>query len=379
MKSILLLSTQNRFELTPLCDGIKAFGFPGTVNFTTIGDLSSPADVRKLLLFWKPAGCILHDALSQHVFDSPLLNNIPHVYIDRDPAELTPEQLCVLHDSENAGSLAAKELLSLELPNYAYAHFSTKFFWSEERESTFKNALNLHGKTCLDFSDTLRDSKNHRMKGWLARIPKPIGIFATNDGMAEKIAIAASELGIPIPDDIALIGVDDVCEICEKSTPTLTSIHPDFVRAGYLAAELLARKIKDPKLKGQIVRYGQTGVVRRQSTRRFPRKDPTVSQILEAIRQHATDTSLTIESLAQEAGCSRRYADMRFREVLRRTILDEIHEVRIETAKRLLENPSVRIAEAAAQSGFKSFATFSRVFTALVGMSPRDYRKRRPL
>ena len=67
---------------------------------------------------------------------------------------------------------------------------------------------------------------------------------------------------------------------------------------------------------------------------------------------------------------------LEFWEVLRRTILDEIHEVRIETAKRLLENPSVRIAEAAAQSGFRSFATFSRVFTALVGMSPHDYRKR---
>jgi len=137
---------------------------------------------------------------------------------------------------------------------------------------------------------------------------------------------------------------------------------------------LLAKKIANPSLKGQIIRYGQSGVVRRQSTRRSPRKDPTVSRLLEVIRQRAADPSLSIESLAEEVGCSRRYADMRFRKILGHTILDEIHEVRIEAVKRLLENPSVRIAEAATRCGFKSFATFSRVFTALVGQSPRKYR-----
>lgn len=378
MTNILLLAGANRFELTPQLNGVAEFAHRAHWNVHTIGDLSKQTDVKSLFDFWKPSGCIVHCATTFNLFTTRIFGRTPVVYIDRDPARLGRNELCVLHDSAGAGRLAARELLSLELPNYAYVRYRPQWFWCREREQAFAEALRLNGKELTVFQDSSRDNRIDRIKRWLEDLPKPVGIFATNDGVAEKVALAAHELGIDIPNDIALIGVDDVCEICEKSTPTLTSIHPDFVRAGYLAAELLARKIRNPKLKGQIVRYGQTGVVRRQSTRRFPRKDPTVSKLLESIRRRATDASLTIEGLAQEAGCSRRYADMRFREVLRRTILDEIHEVRIGTAKRLLENPSVRITEAAAQSGFKSFATFSRVFTALVGMSPRDYRKRLP-
>lgn len=379
MTNVLFLAGANRFELTPQLDGITEFSRQAHWNVHTVGDLSKSTDIKSLLNFWRPSGCIVHSATTFNLFDARIFGKMPLVYLDQDPVQLGENQLCVLHDSAAAGRLAARELLSLGLPNYAYVRYRPQWFWCREREQAFAEALRLNGKEITVFQDSSRDNKIDGLKRWLEGLPKPVGIFATNDGVAEKIALAALELGIDIPNDVALIGVDDVEQICEKSHPTITSIHPDFIRSGYLAAELLAKKIANPSLKGQVVRYGQTGVVRRQSTRRFPRKDPTVSKLLETIRQRATDPSLSIESLAEEAGCSRRYADMRFRAILGHTILDEIHEVRIEAVKRLLENPSVRIAEAASRGGFRSFATFSRVFTALVGQSPRDYRKRQPL
>ncbi len=374
MDTVLFLSNANRFVLTPQIRGIRSFARTASWSLHTVGDVDSPAKVKSLLRFWDPIGCIVHDATGRSIFRASLFKDIPLVFMDRNPAVLGPGQNCVMHDSAQAGLLAAKELLSLDLPNYAYVRYSPRWFWCREREFTFVEEIRKAGRKYFTFSDSSEVSRNERLKTWLVSLPKPVGIFATNDGVSEKIALSAKELGLDIPDDIALLGVDDVEVICEESHPTLSSIHPDFIKSGYLAAELLSRVIADPSIKGTIVRYGQTGVVRRQSTSRYSKIDSIVSGLLESIRTRATDPTLSIASLAAECGCSRRYADMRFRRTTGKTILEEIHSVRVDIAKRLLENPDARIGEVARESGFASFATFSRVFSALVGKSPREYR-----
>lgn len=377
MDNILFLSNANRFQLTPFFDGMNAVAVRNRWNIQVLGGIYNRGKVRSLLEFWKPAGCIVQCATYNSMFNDDDFGDIPLVYIDRDPASLRPKDLAVLHDTEETGHIAAKELLSLKLPHYAYARITEHVFWCRNRLKAFKADIELNGAECIVSGNTLigHISDRDRLKDWIRNLPKPVGLFASNDGVGESVILAANELGISIPDELAIVSVDNCETICENTNPTLTSIAPDFVAAGRLAAELLRRKIADRSLQGVVLRYGQSEIVRRQSSRIFRRNDARVNAILERIRKDAAKPDFSFEDTAAAAGCSFRCAEIRFREATGQTMRAALQERRVSIAKRLLRETDSHITEIASLSGFKSFATFSRVFAALVGMSPRDYRK----
>ena len=177
-----------------------------------------------------------------------------------------------------------------------------------------------------------------------------------------------------MPAELAVVGVDDTEIFCESQTPTLTSVRASFTSAGRAAAQLLARKLANPRMKGAVASFEASGVTRRQSTRRVEVRGTNFGKALEFIRRGAA-SGVGVDDVAAVMGCSRRRAEMLFRKWAGRTILAEIHAARIELAKRLLADGAIRLGTLHERCGFRSASTFRRVFTNLAGASPRVYAR----
>ena len=213
-----------------------------------------------------------------------------------------------------------------------------------------------------------------RMRRWLVSLPKPCGIMAADDEIGATVLSICRLSGIDAPNDIALVGVDDNETICENTSPTLTSVRPDFRQGGRFAARLLARMLRRGRNTQREAIFGVSGIVRRGSTRVFRRKDAEVSSALELI--WAPDgVHITAKEVLDRFSCSRRSAEMRFRAATGKSVLEEIVDARMECAKSLLAGTSLSVPEIAAQCGYRFPANFRNAFRAATGSNPLAWRK----
>ncbi|MBR4259953.1 MAG: substrate-binding domain-containing protein [Kiritimatiellae bacterium] len=337
-------------------------------------DSARRPDVKGLLEFWNPCGVIVECGAARDQIDTCDFKTVPTVFLDRIPEG---GETCVTSDAKPIAALAAKELLSLGFRTYAYVPFHERVRWSVERGEEFERLVRMNGcKFHLfrrrPFGD---DSETYRawLCEWLRKAPKPIGVFAACDYVAATVLSCAEREKIVVPGELAVIGVDNDLGTCEQTTPTLTSILLDHERAGYLAAQLLELKLEHPRRKVAGGLFGPVCVYHRQSTFVYSRSDSRVDVALKLIRRNACDGISSKEVIA-EMGCSRRLAEMRFREVTGHSIMDEILSVRIERAKHLLEHSSKPVAQIAADCGYRSSNALRKVFEPLVGMTPRAWR-----
>ena len=185
---------------------------------------------------------------------------------------------------------------------------------------------------------------------------------------------AAHKARLRIPQDLTLLGVDNDPSICEVSKPPLSSIQVDFENAGYQVAQLLAEAIEG-KAPRRVV-YGPVRIVRRESSRWLAKDDPRVTKALSFIKDHAFDHGLKSADVVEVMGCSRRLADLRFREATGHSIHDEVNSMRMERAFELLSNPRQAIGAIPALCGYASEPFFKRLFKQTTGLSMRSWRKR---
>ena len=198
-------------------------------------------------------------------------------------------------------------------------------------------------------------------------------LYITNDAMAEIVLSICRLSSIAVPDDIAVVGVDDAESICENTMPRLSSVRPDFQQGGRLAARLLAKKLQGDMVQKQFM-FSVSGLVRRGSTRIFRRKDTAVSDALDRI--WAPDgVFLSAKEVLSGFACSRRNAEMRFRAVAGRSVLQELAAARLHRAKKLLGETSLQVSEVAAECGYRFTAHFRKIFHAETGMNPLAWRK----
>ena len=186
---------------------------------------------------------------------------------------------------------------------------------------------------------------------------------------------AAAQSGFYIPRDIAVCGVDNFAPVCEHTIPTLTSIQPDFLLAGELAARTLDDIIKRGKSSYAPVRltFGPADIIRRTSTRTLPRYDAEVTTAMELIRRRACE-GISSTDVLTVFKCSRRMAEMRFRMITGRSILEEIQSVRLEKAKSLLADTKLDMTAIANFCGFFAAKAFWKFFRQKTGVSPSQWR-----
>ena len=334
-------------------------------------------DIKGIVGFWKPLGIIAECGGGSPEISSRTVGDTPLVYLDEDPRGGKGGGLYVNSDSLAVGEFAAKELLSLNMPHYAFVGWRQPRFWSEDRRISFVKGLALHGHDCLVFDSPQATSALRRRKlldAWVRALPKPCGVFAVHDPIGEEVLAIAASAGIAVPEELAVVGVDDDPVICERTKPTLSSIRLDFEQGGYLCAELLDRRMHDRRFVQAAFKFGPVFVTRRQSTRRFRLTDSRVSKAAEFIRRNACD-GIHVADVVNVMGVSRRMAETLFCRHVGRTIHDEIIGVRMERVEQLLRRPGHGISAIAGLCGWASESVLRKSFKeSHGGLSMREWR-----
>ena len=211
------------------------------------------------------------------------------------------------------------------------------------------------------------------MGAWLASLPRPAAICAANDQTARAVADAALAQNLRIPDDIAVLGIDDDPKFCLGAPPALSSVVQDFESCGYQAAEALQRLMDGDASGPDVLRYGAHGVSIRESTLSSSPHADFVQKALDWIDANAC-RYIGAADVADALGVSRRTLDIRFHELLRTTVHAVLRERRLEEVKRLLSTTDISIGRITEQCGFTSAGHLKNLFRRTTGVSMRDWR-----
>jgi LacI family transcriptional regulator len=289
-------------------------------------------------------------------------------------------------NSAAIAQMAAAHLVERSLRHFAFCGFHG-CAWSSCREEVFSHCLNDQGFEChthrielgnwMHWPNWIEDWEQEQriLLAWLKSLPKPVGLMACNDICGREVLQACAAAGLRVPDDVAVVGVDNDEMMCELSNPPLSSIALDVEKAGYEAARLLDSLMSGHSAEERVVQVEPVYVVTRQSSEIMAPDEPCVATALQFIKSHAGQP-IGVPHVIEQAGVSRRTLERRFSRALGRSISSEITERRLERAKRLLletDLPSYRVATAA---GFGTIKTFNRVFRRVAGVSPQRFRQK---
>lgn len=273
--------------------------------------------------------------------------------------------LTIVPNNHAIGECAARHFLQLNLQHFACMGIGHARF-SKERIFGFKSYLQDKGYGARELS--LNDYET------LRRLPKPLGIFAVADNQAAHVATLAHDLGLRVPDDVAILGVDNDDLICEGGLCGLSSIDSNGEKIGYECARLLAAIFSGSPVPHRPTLINPRDVVQRESTDIMASDDPELYRAMQIIRAHGC-SGLSVDSLLDSLTVSRRTLEVRFKKRFGRTLHDEIRRVQIEHAKYLLLRSEANISVITKQCGFNDPHRFARVFSQIVGLSPRAYRE----
>jgi len=289
-------------------------------------------------------------------------------------------------DNETIASLAAEHLLERALQHFGYYGLASSpaTVWSDLRAAAFQRTISQAGKesaVLLPRHDSTHwELLQAELAAWLASLPKPVGIMACDDVRARHVLEACRSLGLRVPHDVAVIGVDDDEFVCELSEPPLSSVAQAARKIGHEAAKLLDRLMR-PKRKredaGPAVPIRTVvppiGVVARRSTDTLAVEDPAVARVIRTIRERACGP-LAIAELVAASGLSRWQVEERFRRLVGRSIRDDILEVRLAEARRLVTTTDLPLKVIAPRAGFRSIAYMTTVFRRHFGTTPAALR-----
>lgn len=287
----------------------------------------------------------------------------------------------VVTDSPLIGRMGAEHLLQCGLRNYAFCGYLERS-WSETRAEAFAGKLagagfpTAHLRVQAALTGTPWRNQRPAIVRWLSSLPKPVGLMACNDDLGREVIECCKTLGLVVPDDVAVIGVDNDEVVCGFTNPPMSSIAMGFERAGYEAAHVLGElmRSRNRRVSRRIV-VPATHVVSRRSTDLLAVEEPILAKALQVIRAQV-GRSVTVMDIARAAGVSRRGLERRFRQVLGRSVLDEIRRVRTDQIAQMLVETEVPVAEIAGRLGFADVQHIARYFRARKAMSPLAYRKR---
>jgi LacI family transcriptional regulator len=217
------------------------------------------------------------------------------------------------------------------------------------------------------------EAEQENLAAWLAALPKPIGIMACYDVMGLRVLDACRRSQIAIPEQVAVIGVDNDELLCDLADPPLTSIAHDIEAIGYESAALLDRMMRGENPPERPTMLLPRGIVLRKSTDIVAVDDKFVARALSFIRQRAC-SGITVAQVAGHVGMRRRSLERRFQVSLGRTPGDEIARVRLEHIKTLLTETDFTLEAIAHKTGFKDASSVSVFFANQTGQAPGRYR-----
>lgn len=285
------------------------------------------------------------------------------------------------------GRLAAGHLLERSFRAIAFCGYDNEV-WSLERLQGVEQQLKGHGRLCSVFassSEGLRDHSWHeeraQIMAWLQTLPRPVGIVTCNDVRGYHVLDACRALDIAVPEDVAVVGVDNGDTVCDFCYPPLSSVVPDAERIGFEAAQLLDLLMTGQKAPFEELLIAPREVITRQSSDVMAVDDPTLASALRFIRESAC-SGITVADVLARIPLSRSTLERGFRHFLGHSPQEEIRRVRLEKVKCLLAETDWSLSQIAAATGFNSPEYLMVQFKRVVGQTPSQWRQnqqRKPL
>ena len=374
MKRIILLLETSRAFGRQLIIGIARYSrLNGPWSF-----YKEPIDLKSSvphLTTWKPDGIIMRDSL---ITKELLKLRIPTILAIHNSSY--PKNLPVIKtDSSSIAKLASEHLIEKGLKNFAFCGFNN-YDWSKERRFYFNRFISEAGYKTHNYILPKRIKKNdweneqQHVSNWIKTLPKPVGIFACNDDRGQHILEVCKLIDLKVPEDVAVVGVDNDPMICEIGDPPLTSIALNVESAGYEAAKLLDGLIEKKKISKRQILVSPSHIVQRQSSNILAVDNAEVALAIRYIRNNAKNKIL-VKDVVKTTGISRRALERRFRKTIHRSIYDEIRQVRVEWISKLLIESDLSISQITSLFNFTDVEHISRYFKKEKGIGLREFRK----
>lgn len=383
MKKIGILIERQRAYGRQLCEGIVRFAQERNdwaLNMLEWEDLHHPERLTKFDGF---IARIINDqdAATLKTTGKPIVD----VYVSRERDGIaSSDQL-----ARRIGQMAVRHFVEHKFTRFAFFGHEGKRY-SDLRRDAFIRCLHLNHFSCdvykppklalQAFDEVVLRQERYQVgpeqrtiSRWLKKLEKPVAIFCSHDLRAYQLGSICRNVGIKVPNEVAILGVDNDSLICNFIEPTLSSIDPNAEGIGFAAAEELERIFKGEA--PRLIRTPPAGLIERGSTKTYPVDPPWLSDALVLIRGSIAKR-LTAADVYKHVGKSHTLVNKAFHDVLNTTISREIAATRIAEAKRLLGASILPISEIAKLSGFASIEYFTNAFSSAVGQSPAAYRDR---
>ncbi|MGC4030455.1 MAG: DNA-binding transcriptional regulator [Tepidisphaeraceae bacterium] len=282
----------------------------------------------------------------------------------------------------SVGRLGAEHLMERGFQQFGFCAYTDQF-WSVRRREGFEAALAEKGLACHRYEmprptagsggPAFYEQQQRSLADWLAGLPKPVGIMATNDVFGQQVLEACQRLRISVPEVVAVVGADDDEPICRIAMPPLSSVIINDHQRGFEAAAVLDRMMDGhPPPEGPVY-VEPAGVRARASTDILAIDDDIVASALRILRQRACD-GIGVDDLVRQVHVSRSVLERRFRKAVGRSINEEIVRVRLNRAVELLTDTTLTIKAVADKAGFGTQIYMNAVFKTKLGRTPGSYR-----
>ncbi|HWL07991.1 MAG TPA: DNA-binding transcriptional regulator [Planctomicrobium sp.] len=291
---------------------------------------------------------------------------------------LMPEFVNFVADSMAIGRLAGQHLTERGFSNLAFIGLKD-VPWSDQRQTGFLGYLReagLDGEIFLFSSRDLQqwDRERASLTRWLSHLPRPVGIMVGTDSIGQYLLQVCHDHGLRVPDDVAVIGVNNDELFCESCTPPMSSVILNGRQAGYEAASALNDIMNGKHVPPGVRAVAPVGVATRPSTDFTAVADDQVAAAVRYIREHAC-RGISVDDVVTAAHLSRSALERRFRKVLNCTLHDQIQKVRIMHVQTMLIQTKLSLKEIAFRTGFEHPEYLTVAFKRLTGLPPSEFRR----
>jgi LacI family transcriptional regulator len=373
----LLIETSNAYA-RGLLRGIRAFIHEHRSWSIYVGEHRRGDRAPQWLHKWRGDGIIARIE-NAAIAKSVIASGLPA--IDVSAARHVPNLLYVETDDAEIARQAADHLLQRGFRHFGYCG-DPRFNWSNWRCETFHRQITQAGFDCSIYPPSRNphgpaswEREQAAIGAWIQSLPKPVGVMACYDIRGREVLHVCRQNGVSVPDEVAVIGVDNDELICDLADPPLSSVIPDTQRTGYEAARLLDLLMAGQSELPLAHLIKPLGIVVRGSTDVLATDDPDVSAAVRFIRAHARE-GIKVEDVLRAVSLSRWILESRFEKLLGRTPHEEITRVQLERVKELLAETDLSLAAIAHRAGYKHVEYMSVVFKREIGVPPSQYRAR---
>jgi LacI family transcriptional regulator len=287
-------------------------------------------------------------------------------------------------NNDAIAALAADHLMQRGFRHFAYCGYPKSPIngWSAERERAFAKHIAQRGFDCAVYRGHPSTGQGWALLqgglgAWLASLPKPLGLMAANDNRGRQVLEACRSHGLRVPEDVAVIGVDNDELLCKLSSPMLSSVEQGARLLGFKAAALLDTIINNKARKSGEIHFvvDPLGIVTRKSTEILAIDDPKVAEAMGFISLHFSQ-GIKVMDVADAVATSRSNLEKRFKTILGYTVRTAIRRFQLERARQLISDTNMPLKQIAVEVGFPSVQYMTTIFGNEFTLSPAKYRQR---